>query len=100
MYKIVVEYWNPKSVTKPNKSGFGSYITTESVVTKTEEHEINSDEDKENVFKMIYHRNNSLRYCNGSHWLFVDKTIENEYRTSFMQKYNTISNYYGNGTVD
>ena len=98
--KIVVEYYEPRTITIKNKSGFGSYLDTKSTLVKTEEHEAETQEDKENVFRIIYHRNNSLRYCNGSHWVFVDKTIENEYRTSFMQKYNTISNYYGNGVVD
>ena len=98
--KIVVNYFEPRSVTKPNKSGFGSYITTESVIVKTEEHLVETDEDKQHLFQTIYHRNNSLRYCNGSHWVFVDKLVEFEYRGAFMRKYNTISNYYGNGVVD
>lgn len=97
--KIIVEYWNPKNVTVTTESGF-RYLDTKSVVTKTEEHEVETPEDKENLFKTIYHRNNSLRYCNGSYWKFVDKSIEAEYHGAFMRKYNTISNYYGNGVVD
>ena len=97
---IIVQYWNPKNAFISNVNGIGTHYDSNSYVTKTEEHEADTQEDKENVFKMIYHRNNSLRYCNGSYWLFVDKVIENEYRTSFMKEYNTISNYYGNGVVD
>jgi len=97
--KIVVQYWNPQSKSVVTESGF-RYLDTSSVVTETEEHEIETPEDKEALFQTIYHRNNSLRYCNGSYWKFVDKAIENEYYGAFMRKYNTISNYYGNGVVD
>jgi len=100
MSKVVVQYWNPKNAFVPNANGIGSHYDSNSYVTKTEEHEVETEEDKEALFRTIYHRNNSLRYCNGSYWKFVDKKFEAEYYGDFMRKYNTIGNYYGNGVVD
>lgn len=95
-----IEYYEPRTITIKNKSGFGSYLDTKSTLVKTEEHPIDTAQDKEAVFRLVYCRNNSLRYCNGSHWVFVDKNLESEYRGDFMKRFNTISNYYGNGVVD
>ena len=35
--------------------------------------------DKERIFKRFYKENNSLKYCNGSHYTFKDANLEREY---------------------
>lgn len=82
MKTITVQYWNT------------AYKGAESKLIKTEEWE-----DSEESFIKFYELNNSLRYCNGSHYIFTDEEVKKRY-IEFYKKYNTISNYYGNGVVD
>lgn len=82
MKTIEVQHWNAE------------YKGAESKLIKTEEWE-----DSEESFIKFYELNNSLRYCNGCHYLFTDKKVNERYR-EFYKKHNTISNYYGNGIVD
>ena len=99
-FEVILEYWNPKQETVTTESGF-RYLDTTSVVTVTERFVIRNEEDKEAMFRTLYHRNNSLRYCNGSYWKIKDnESLEREYYGEFMRRYNTIQNYYGNGVVD
>lgn len=98
--EVILEYWNPRQETVTTESGF-RYLDTTSVVTHTERFILRTDEDKEQMFRTLYHRNNSLRYCNGSYWKIKDNPkLEREYRGEFMDRYNTIQNYYGGGVVD
>jgi len=57
---------------------------------------------KERIFKRFYKENNSLKYCNGSHYTFKDANLEREYKTwlTSLSKATRFKMYYGNGVVD
>lgn len=93
-FKIEIERWNPKNETVTSSTGF-RYLDTSSHITGTQVLEGTKDE----IFLKFYKMNNSLKYCNGSHFTFKDKQIAGEYSANFS-KYNTMDNYYGNGVVD
>jgi hypothetical protein len=54
----------------------------------------------EESFVKFYDANNRLKYCNGSHYIIVDKDIEEKYLKEFFPKHHTIANYYKEGIVD
>ena len=99
--KVILDYYNPKNVTVTTESGF-RYLDTQSVVTKSEEFEIEDDEAKEGLFHLFDQRNNSLRYCNGSYWKFRDEKMDAEYRAWYrsLDHATKFRMYYGNGVVD
>lgn len=82
MKTIKVEHWN------------SPYKGAKSELVKTEEWLDNKES-----FIRFYNENNRLKYCNGSHYCFVDPEVKDRY-SIFHKEYNTISNYYGNGVVD
>jgi hypothetical protein len=82
MAKIKVQYF------KPDKFGLSGL-----------DHE-EEWEDTEESFIRFYHLNNRLKYCNGTYYKFADIEVRKRYENEFFPRYNTISNYYGNGTVD
>ena len=57
---------------------------------------------EEEIFKRFYEENNSLRYCNGSHYQFKDNQIDLRYREwlKSLSKEIRFKMYYGNGVVD
>ena len=57
---------------------------------------------EEEIFKRFYKENNSLRYCNGSHYQFKDNQIDLRYREwlKSLSKETRFKMYYGNGVVD
>lgn len=55
--------------------------------------------DGEAGFKKFYHTNNSYKYCNGTHYTFVNPKDREAYNV-FVKTYNTIENYYNGGVVD
>lgn len=95
--EVKIDYWNPKNETVVTETGF-RYLDTKSVITRTE----NWNDDKEEIFKKFYEKNNSLRYCNGSYYKFQDNILQQEY----MEWYKNLSEstrfqmFYGNGVVD
>lgn len=56
--------------------------------------------DTEESFIKFYDANNRLKYCNGSHYIIVDKDAKEKYVKEFLPKHNTIANYYKGGIVD
>ena len=54
------------------------------------------------IFKRFYEENNSLRYCNGSHYQFKDNQIDLRYREwlKSLEWEVRFRMYYGNGVVD
>ena len=78
-----VEYWN------------AAYKGAKSELVRTEDWP-----DTEESFVKFYDLNNSLKYCNGSHYMFVDEDVNERYRKEFFQKHHTIDNYYKGGIVD
>lgn len=54
----------------------------------------------EEVFKKFYHDNNRLKYCNGTHYSFVNDAEDRAKYIVFLKEYNTITNYYNGGIVD
>lgn len=58
--------------------------------------------ERERIFKRLYDENNSLKYCNGSHYTFKDSNLEIEYKTwlNSLSKAARFKMYYGNGVVD
>jgi hypothetical protein len=98
-YKTTLDYWNPRNETVVTESGF-RYRDTTSVITGTKDI---SDNTEIGLFEQFYKLNNSLRYCNGSHYTFQDKEREQKYQEwlksdDYEQK--SFNLYYGNGVVD
>jgi len=54
------------------------------------------------IFEEFYKLNNSLRYCNGSYWKFMEQKTEQEYYDwlKSLSKERSFKLYYGNGIVD
>lgn len=78
-----VEYWNAE------------YKGAESKLVRTEDWP-----DTEESFVKFYDANNKLKYCNGSHYIIVDKDAKEKYVKEFFPKHHTIDNYYKGGIVD
>ena len=78
-----VEYWN------------AAYRGPKSELVRTEDWP-----DTEESFVKFYDLNNSLKYCNGCHYMFVDEDVNERYRKEFFPKHHTIDNYYKGGIVD
>lgn len=110
MYKAELNYWDRLRKTKqyPIKydengnylSGGGYYEdqTSEIVSQKT----VSGGSEIE-VFEQFYKLNNSLRYCNGSYYKFVEKEWEdkyNEWLKSDDYKSKSFNLFYGGGIVD
>jgi len=57
---------------------------------------------EEEIFKRFYEENNTLRYCNGSHYQFKDNQIDLRYREwlKSLSRETRFKMYYGNGVVD
>ena len=92
-----IERWNPANRTVVTETGF-RYLDTQSEVDKVEVWEGT----KEQIFKRFYKENNSLRYCNGSHYKFEDETLHTEYRKWYQSLDEAVKfgMFYGNGVVD
>ena len=80
---IKVEYWNAE------------YKGAESKLIRVEEWS-----DTRESFIKYYNLNNELKYCNGTHYKFVDESVNERYRKDFFPSYHTIENYYRGGIVD
>ena len=93
-----IEYWNNLRRTKQYESG-GYYQCNDSELVKTEELSATT---KDELFTAFYKKNNSLRYCNGSYYKFVDKKMEKEYNDwkKNLSEAKSFNLYYGNGVVD
>ena len=78
-----VEYWN------------SPYRGAKSELVKTEDWP-----DTDESFAKYYNLNNRLKYCNGSHYKFVNNKDSKRYSEEFFPKYHTIENYYRGGVVD
>jgi hypothetical protein len=83
MKTIKIEYWNAQ------------YKGAKSELVRTEEWP-----DTDESFARFYDLNNQLKYCNGSHYKFVDDNVRERYSKEFFPKHHTISNYYKGGIVD
>ena len=95
--EAILEYWNPRNETVVTETGF-RYLDTKSIITK----EVTIKGSKEEIFKEFDKRNNSLRYCNGSHYTFKDKTLQEEYIVWYksLSESTRFDMFYGNGVVD
>jgi hypothetical protein len=78
-----IEYWN------------APYQGAKSELIRTEDWP-----DTDESFAKFYNLNNSLKYCNGSHYKFVSDEVRRRYHEDFFPKHHTIRNYYGGGVVD
>ena len=58
--------------------------------------------DEDNIFEEFYKMNNTLRYCNGSHWNFEDSKNQDKYVewVRSLDENRHFNLYYGNGVVD
>lgn len=83
MNTIKVEYWDV------------DYKGAKSKLIRTEEWP-----DTDESLAKYYELNNSLKYCNGSHYKFVSDKVRERYSKEFFPKYHTIENYYRGGVVD
>ena len=95
--KAILNYWNPKNESVVTEDGF-RYLDTSSVITK----EVTIYGTEEEIFKRFFKMNNKLRYCNGSHYEFQDKSLnilfEKWYKS--LSYSDSLDLYYGNGVVD
>ena len=77
------------------------YNSTRSKIVSQKDINVSDDID---CFEQFYKLNNSLRYCNGSYYKFVDKEWENKYLEwlkSEDYKKKSFNLFYGeNGIVD
>ena len=89
-----IEYWNTEWVSSRTASGM-SVCKNKSMLKEVQEWKGTDEE----VFKKFYHENNSLKYCNGTHYSFVNAEDRAKYNV-FVKEYNTIENYYNGGIVD
>jgi len=91
--------WSPSDQTIITESGF-RYRDTTSIIVGTRLLEANSEHD---LFIQFYKLNNSLRYCNGSCYTFIDPVMQHRYKewikTDEFKKIH-FELYYGNGIVD
>lgn len=97
--KVTLDYWSPRNKSVVTESGF-RYVDTNSVIKSTKEID---DATEIGLFEQFYKLNNSLRYCNGSHYTFQDKQWEQKYKEwlkSDDYKQKSFKLYYGNGIVD
>ena len=97
--KITLNYWSPRNESVVTESGF-CYLDTTSVIKRKADIE---DITEIGLFEQFYKLNNSLRYCNGSHYTFQDKGWEQKYKEwlkSGDYKQKSFNLYYGNGIVD
>lgn len=78
-----IEYWDVEYKGAPSK------------LIRTEEWP-----DTKESFIRFYDSNNELKYCNGSHYSFVEKKDREKYQKEFFPKHHTIQNYYRGGIVD
>ena len=76
-----------------------SYTSCNSEIKRTEEL---SAENEDKLFELFYEKNNSLRYCNGSYYEFVDKADQERYISwvKSLDHARSFKLYYGNGVVD
>ena len=95
--KVNVEYWSPKNVSVVTETGF-RYLDNSSGLKRVEEW----DDEPEAIFKKFNKLNNSLRYCNGSHYKFEDSNIQVQYRAWYdsLDEGTKFNMFYGNGVVD
>jgi hypothetical protein len=95
--KAILNYWNPKNESVVTADGF-RYLDNKSVITKV----VTIEGTEEGIFKEFYEKNNSLRYCNGSHYEFQDADLKHRYDAWYksLSKATTFNMYYGNGIVD
>ena len=86
--KLKINYWEPKSTDR---------CISEIVFSK----EL-TGETKESIFLEFYKLNNSLRYCNGSHYTFEDTYLKKEYDDWYknLDKKTKINLFYCGTYVD
>ena len=98
--QTLLNYFEPKNESVITKTGF-RYLDTTSVMKYQKAIVGQNDID---LFEQFYKLNNSLRYCNGSYYLFDDSEYKNKYDQwlkSDDYKSKSFSLYYGkNGIVD
>lgn len=56
----------------------------------------------DNIYEQFYKLNNSLRYCNGSYYVFTNKSDQDDYLewNKGLSKSRSFNLFYGNGVVD
>jgi hypothetical protein len=93
-----IEYWDRTNESKVTESGF-RYVDTSSKKIREEDLTANTEDA---LFEKFYKLNNSLKYCNGSYYKFVNEQDQADYfewlkNLSHERNFNL---YYGNGVVD
>lgn len=97
--KTEIVYFQPLNQDVVTKSGF-RYLDTSS---KEFSRETIEAETEIGIFEQFYKKNNRLRYCNGSYFLFADPLVNTRYSQwlksdDYQKKSHKL--YYGNGIVD
>ena len=99
MVEAVLDYWSPRNKSVVTETGFSYLDTTSEIKNQTT---ISATNDIK-LFEQFYKLNNSLRYCNGSHYTWQDAEWKNKYKAwlkSDDYKKKSFRLYYGNGVVD
>ena len=97
--KAILDYWSPKDKTVVTESGF-TYLDTKSEIKETKTIE---DITEIGMFEQFYKLNNSLRYCNGSHYTWQSPKWKQKYDAWLKSedfKKKSFNLFYGNGVVD
>lgn len=97
--KAELNYWDRLRRTKQYSTG-GYYEDQTSEVVSQKNIEGTTEIE---LFEKFYKLNNSLRYCNGSYYKWVDKEMElkySEWLKSDDYKKKSFNLFYGNGVVD
>ena len=97
--KAELNYWDKLRKTIVTETGFRYEDQKSEIVSQKTIEGVTEIE----IFEKFYKLNNSLRYCNGSYYKFIDQVwIEkySEWLKSDDYKNKSMSLYYGNGVVD
>ena len=94
-----IDYWDTLRETKRYPEG-GYYESQTRTCIRTEA--LNGESEIE-IFEKFYKKNNQLRYCNGSYYLWTSKEWDDKYAAwlkSDDYKAKSFNLFYGNGVVD
>jgi len=91
-----IQYYSTEVITEHG------YIMPPSLYSTPKHKKTLIGETLDNIYEQFYKLNNSLRYCNGLYYKFVDSADEADYLKwqKNLSKEKSFNLFYGNGVVD